>query len=147
MKNEFKIRKLLGNKYHLSISYESDWENPKWVLFKKIDDLYAYYSEDNKAIMSSETNTEDELYKFAKEHHEIDEHHFMGILNVILAWFVMIIIIINVFIQDATIRGFTYGIDFTIMIYCLISYRIYKKNSKIKMLERIENWKKWYKGE
>lgn len=147
-KKENEIRKLLGNRYHLYTSYRIDLEEPEeWKLYKKYDDPLMYFSVLNQPIMTSKKNSFDELYEFAKKHHEIDEHHFMGLLNVIVAWFAMIIIIINIFIQDETIRGFTFGIDFMIIIYGLVSLKIYKKNHKIKMLEQVENFKKWYKGE
>ena len=147
MKRENKIRKLLGNKYHLSISYEPDMEHYHWVLFKKYDDPFVYYSDANKQIMSSDKNTEDELYEFAKTHHEIDEHHFMSILNIIMTWIAFILMIVNIFIKDATIRGFAYGIDFMVVIYAVISYKIQMKNIKVKWLNKTEPLRTWLRGE
>jgi hypothetical protein len=147
MKRENKIRKLLGNKYHLSISYEPDMEHYHWVLFKKYDDPFIYYCDANKEIMSSDKNTEDELYEFAKAHHEIDEHRFMSILNIIMTWIAFILMIVNIFIKDTTIRGFAYGIDFMVVIYVVISYKIQMKNIKVKWLNKTEPLRTWLRGD
>jgi len=134
---EKKIRKLLGTKFHLFTHYRADLEEPvEWALYRKYDDTKIFFSELNEAIMTSEKNTFDELYEFAKKHHEIDEHMFMSSLNVIIAWFTAIIVIINmIFFQNETLRGFLIGIDFMIIIYGMISHTIWNKNWYVRMNE------------
>ena len=130
-----KIRKLLGDKYHLSEHILEDGSE-EWVLFKRYDEPKIYFSKDNTSIMSSETNTIEELYEFAKKHHEIDEHQTMGIVNIVVAWIALIILIINMFVfKNNSIRWFIVGINFCVIIYSFISHIIWNKNWKVKMLE------------
>lgn len=144
MKNrERKIRKLLGDKFHLCISYENSLDDPKWSLYRNYVDSKVYFSNDNKIIMSSETNTIDDLYEYAKEHHQIDEHFIMSKSNVIIAWIFMLITIINIILfKNDILRGFIFGVDIMIIFYSILSYIIWNKNWKVRMLELRENLKK-----
>lgn len=144
MKNkERKIRKLLGDKFHLCISYENSLDDPKWSLYRNYVDSKVYFSNDNKIIMSSETNTIDDLYEYAKEHHQIDEHFIMSKSNVIIAWIFMLITIINIILfKNDTLRGFIFGVDIMIIFYSILSHIIWNKNWKVRMLELRENLRK-----
>lgn len=140
---ERKIRELLGDRFHLCISYEDGIDNPKWSLFRNYDDSKVYFSNDNEVIMSSETNTIDELYEYAKKHHKIDEHLSISKLNVIVAWIGMIVMTINfIFFKNEALRGFVLGIDFMIIIHCVVSHNIWNKNWKVRMMELRENFLK-----
>lgn len=142
MEKEFEIRKLLGNEYHLSISYNEGLENPRWVLFRKYTDTKVYFSEDNEPIMSSEKNSINELYQYAKKHHKIDEHSFILKLNIIVAWVVLILMIINfLFFKNEIFRGLLLGIDLTIIFYSIVSHIIWEKNWKVSKEEWKENIK------
>lgn len=70
IKNEAKVRELLGDKFHLNTELVSDGGGykRKWSLYRRYDDFKVYMSEDNRKIMSSDTNTEEELLDFAKRH-------------------------------------------------------------------------------
>lgn len=139
---EKEIRKLLGNRYHLGVTY--DGKITTWSLFKKYEngDL-IYYSNDNKAIMTSETHTVEELYEFAKKHHKIDEHFFMSRLNITIACINIILIIINIiFLKSDIIRGIIFGVDIIIVIDCMVAHIIWNKNWNVGMLELEENIKR-----
>ena len=141
MTKESEIRKLLGDRFHLCVSYEDGFDNPKWILFRNYDDSKVYFSNDNGVIMSSETNTIDELYEYAKSHHQIDEHFSIGRLNIIMAWVCMILMIINIILfKNETLRGLLIGIDLMIIIYSIVSHHIWNKNWKVRMLELRENF-------
>lgn len=135
-KLEIKARKLLGNRFHLCTSYDENFEIKEWHLYRNYDDSKVYFSSDNEEIMSNETNTLEELYEFAKKHHQIDEHFTIGKMNIFIAWLLMILTIINIiFIKNETLRGFIYGGDFMIILYSIVAHRIYIKNSDVRMLE------------
>ena len=139
-----KIRKLLGNDYHLGIKYSAfESKIQEWKLYKNYNDTRVYFSPDNKAIMSNETNTIDDLYNFAKKHHKIDEHLYMSKFNIIIAWLCLLLVILNiVFFKNDIIRGFIFGIDFMIIVSSLVSHNIWNKNWKVNMLELQENLEK-----
>lgn len=137
---ERKIRKLLGNGYHLHISYENYLDNPEWILYRKYADSKVYFSKDNEAIMSSKTNTIADLYEYAKKHHQIDEHSIMNKLNTIIAWIVMVISIVNfIALNNKILGGFILGIDTMLILYTILSHIIWSKNWNVRMLELEEN--------
>lgn len=141
MKNESKIRKLLGNDYHLGV--EMNWNNDgyeitTWKLFRRYNDSKMYFSTDNKAIMTSEENTEEELLKFAKENHKYDYTRVHGIFRVIVAAIVAIILLANVFINNSYIRTIGLSIDTYLIIDSFISFIIINHNQRIE-------WKQWGK--
>ena len=65
MKNEKKIRGMLGDKYHLCSNNDGEW-----VLYRYYQDPDIYFSKDNKAIMSYKTHSEEDLYEYLKAHRE-----------------------------------------------------------------------------
>lgn len=137
---ERKIRKLLGNGYHLHISYENDLDNPEWILYREYADSKVYFSKDNEAIMSSKTNTIADLYEYAKKHHQMDEHSIMNKLNTIIAWIVMVISIVNfIALNNKILVGFILGIDTMLILYTILSHIIWSKNWNVRMLELKEN--------
>ena len=105
MKNESKIRRLLGKDYHLCVYYKYITPHDiadKWKLYKNYDDIDVYFSNDNKPIMDSEHNTEKELLEFAKTHHKIDEHKAINLIRLILLYILFVLAIINISILDNT---------------------------------------------
>ena len=125
------IRELLGDEYHLSVIY--DPEEPQWVLYRNYLDTQVYFSEDNEAIMSSKTNTYDELYKFAKEHHKVDGFKIELYTYQIIAVLMFILNIVNFKIKIEMITGFIYGVDLMIIVGCLIKAIVFNKNDKVDM--------------
>lgn len=136
MKKETKIRKMLGNDYHLSIV-----GNNCWKLFRKYKDWDLYISEENETIMTSETHTEKELYKFAKKNRKYDIENANNSINIIVAWLCCIVIIINVFIKIEWLRYFIWGIDFYIIINCIYRLILMEHNHKVFMNQIDEEFK------
>lgn len=145
MKSESKIRRLLGNEYHLytSIKFVNSTDHiTEWKLFKKYNDSKVYFSKDNKPIMDSKHNTEKELLEFAKIHHKIDEHRAMGISRIIILWLVCILSIINIFISKKEIRYVCLTIDLVLVLETIISYIIWEHNWEVDMRIHRENFRK-----
>ena len=141
MKNESKIRKLLGNDYHLGVEINwnnYDYEITNWKLFRRYNDSKMYFSTDNKAIMTSEENTEEELLKFAKEYHKYNYTRVHGSYRTIVAAIVAIVLIANIFINNSYIRAIGLSIDTCLIIDSFISFIIINHNQRIE-------WKQWGK--
>lgn len=133
-----KIRKILGDEYHLS-AFVGLEEVKYWVLYKKYRDSKIYYSEDNKAIMASDNNSLDELYDFAKKHHKIDEHIVLNLVDVVIALITLVLVVVNgFFIKSELLRGVFLGVDLLMWINVVVGHVIYKKNQKVDFLETIE---------
>ena len=133
-----KIRKILGDEYHLSASIGLG-EIKYWVLYKKYRDSKMYFSEDNKAIMASDNNSLDELYDFAKKHHKIDEHIVLNLVDVVIALITLVLVVVNAaFIKSELLRGVFLGVDLLMWINVVAGHIIYKKNQEVDFLETIE---------
>ena len=142
-KEERKIRKLLGNRFHLCIKYNENLEIDEWHLFRNYDDSKIYFSEDNNEIMSNETNTIEDLMEFAKKHHKIDEHKVIQELIIVIAYFTVIFAILNCFLWKNVIISTTImAIDLTIILISVVGAIIWDKNWKVDMMELDENYKK-----
>lgn len=144
IKNENKIRTLLGNDYCLKTS----------IIFpiqKKIRGCWALYSDKDiyleRPIMTSETNTEKELLKFAKKHHEYDINLFHSKLRVAVAFTMMIAAWANIFINSSTIRIVTLSVNAYLIFECLLSGLVDNHNFKVKILKFREEVKYLRRGE
>lgn len=126
LKNEEKIRKMLGKNYHLSVSSEGEW-----FLYRKYDDWDKYTSPNNKAIMTSETNTEDELLKFAKEHKRYDELEIRCTVRTLILFATVILSFMNCWLSSELIRGIVLGIDMAIIIIAVAELLVTEHNLKI----------------
>ncbi len=126
LKNERKIRKMLGKNYHLSVSSEGEW-----LLFRKYDDWDKYTNPNNKAIMTSETNTEDELLKFAKEHKRYDESKIRCTVRTLILFATVILSFMNCWLSSELIRGIVLGIDIAIVIVVVAELIVSEHNFKI----------------
>lgn len=126
LKNERKIRKMLGKNYHLSVSSDG-----KWSLFRKYDDWDKYISPNNKAIMTSKTNTEDELLKFAKEHKRYDELEIRCIVRSLILFAAVILSFMDCWLSSELIRGIALGIDIAIIIVAVAELLVSEHNFKI----------------
>lgn len=131
-----KIRKLLGKDYHLSIT--CNFEVPdEWFLFKKYNDLKIYFSNDNEPIMTSKKNTIEELLAFAKQHHKIDEHSAMNYFRLVVLSLVLVLAIVNCFINNSIVRTIIYTTNTLLLIETFISNKIWNKNFEIEKRERL----------
>lgn len=146
MKNIGKIRKLLGNRYHLSVEYNvENCEKIHWVLFKKYDNCDPiYWSLDNKPIMNSDDNTEEELYEFVKKHKKIDIENINRQIRTILIYLVLLLFLINVFfINSKIITTIVLTSDAIFLLLMIIDFIMFNKNHKVDMLEITENIKRF----
>ena len=126
LKNERKIREMLGKNYHLSVSSEGEW-----FLYRKYDDWDKYTSPNNKAIMTSETNTEDELLKFAKEHKRYDELEIRCTVRTLILFAAVILSFMNCWLSSELICGIVLGIDIAIVIIVVAELIVSEHNFKI----------------
>ena len=140
MMREQEIRKLLGKEYHLSIETDGQ-ELKRWILFRKYKDADVYFSKDNKPIMSSEKNTEKELYEFAKQHHRLDYVEIGDRVIRMSLICVLILSIINIF-MDGILTEFVLISDFWLLIWMFVNHRIFNNNWKVDMLELHENYQR-----
>ena len=142
MKNEKEIRRLLGNDYHLSIEMENE-EVMQWALFKNYADSGIYFSEDNKAIMRSGLNTEEELYEFAKKHHRVDYLKVNSKIRMVLLLLLLTLSIINtIFFHCGTISVFVLSCDLIFIIWGISDFWSFDHNWKIDMLELNESFER-----
>lgn len=143
IKNENKIRKLLGNDYCLETSVVFPIQKERrgrWALYSD-KDIYL-----ERPIMTSETNTEKELLKFAKKHHEYNITLFHSKLRVAVAIVMMIAAWANIFINSSTIRIVTLSVDAYLIFECLLSGLVDNHNFKVKILKFREEFK-YLRGE
>ena len=142
MNKEFKkIRKLLGNEYHLCETISIN--DIKWVLYKRYKDSKVYFSKDNEPIMNSDTHTLEQLKEYAKTHHKVDFGVVIAKIYIIIAIINLISIVLNSFIiKSKFINGLNNGISLIIIITCLVDYYVLDKNYKVDHLENVEMFRK-----
>lgn len=136
MKKEFEIRRMLGENYHLSTEYgcyDDDYKIIKWVLFEKFDNPKVYFSDDNKAIMSSDTHTWEELEKFAKENRNYDFRDVMKTIVIIEEVLCGINIVGILLCFNNFVKGFIIGSIISIVFIDLIIFIMQDHNHKVKM--------------
>ena len=140
MKKINKIRKMLGDRYHLSV--ESDGvEITKWVLFKNYTNGDPiYWSSDNKAIMRSEENTLEDLFKFAKTHQKLDLDKIILKANLWIITVALVMCFINFHFQSDILRAIIFTIDAMVILIDAIVHIVSGKNFKVDMRELNENW-------
>lgn len=140
MKKINKIRKMLGDRYHLSV--ESDGaEITKWVLFKNYTNGDPiYWSNDNKAIMRSEENTLEDLFKFAKTHQKLDLGKIILKANFWILTVALIICFINFYFHSDILRAIIFTIDVMVILIDAVVHIVSNKNFKVDMRELNENW-------
>lgn len=134
-KDEYKVRRWLGDRYHLNteITFKEDKTKiEKWKLFR----VYPGWTEDNSgAIMTSETHTDKELMKFAKKHRKYDLSMVDNTIFIIISYLNIFTIILNVWIKNKYLAGFYWGINFLIIITSIVKLIFIEKNSKVTKLE------------
>lgn len=135
------IRHLLGTEYHLCESYgQQEWE---WKLYKMYRDPAVYYSNENKPIMTSKDHSIDDLYKYAKEHHRLNEYEIIKKICTYIAVVMMVLAIANLFLKNNIIRGLVLGVDIMVIIIVSTFYTIRSKNQDIQMQETLEFFRRY----
>lgn len=136
LKNEAKIRNLLGNQFHLCVDNYGNWK-----LFRKYDNSKLYFSTENIDIMNSNNNSEKELLRFAKKNRRYDADKVIFNTTLTIVWLNVILASVNIFINSEVIRGFILGIDFLALWQSLIKMVVSNHNLKCKtkaLKEKIE---------
>lgn len=136
LKKEKKIRKLLGNQFHLCVDNYGNWK-----LFRKYDNSKLYFSAENIDIMNSNNNSEKELLRFAKKNRRYDADKVIFNTTLTIVWLNVILASVNIFINSEVIRGFILGIDFLTLWQSLIKMVVSNHNLKCKtkaLKEKIE---------
>lgn len=125
-KKIMKARRLLDyDKYHLCETF--DGFNETWKLFEKYD---GWMHDGSEPIMTSETNTEKELLKFAKKHKEykiIDFYMFLLIIPITA----VILSFVNIKFNSELLRGIIYGFNICTWIIVLVDIFVTTKNNKV----------------
>lgn len=131
-KKILKASRLLDyDKYHLYQESTLGSKNTKWKLFEKYD---GWMHDGSEPIMTSETNTEKELLKFAKQHKEykiIDFYMFLLIIPITS----VILSFVNVKFHSELLRGIIYGFLICTWIIVLVDIFVTTKNNKLFHLE------------
>lgn len=133
-----KLRKYTKDKYHLCVS--TDLEKNEWQLYRRYVDQDVYFSKDNKAIMTSETNTIDELEKYLKEHYEPD---FSDVVNkaslyIMAVLWILYIAVLIIFKKSTYFSGFLLGGLVINLVYLVISARLNQRHYDVVFLELVE---------
>lgn len=143
-----KVRRLLDyKKYHLCEEYNGI--DSKWKLYEK----YETWMEDGSGpIMTSETHTEEDLIKFAKEHRT---YKFIDICKVltITSLINLVILILSIVIQNKYLQTIIAGSHLCIILLSVIVGIMDTKNFKVNCLEskakirrEKERWNKKYES-
>ena len=136
LKNEAKIRKLLGNQFHLCVDNYGNWK-----LFRKYDNSKLYFSTENIDIMNSNNNSEKELLRFAKKNRKYNVEKSIITITSVILWLAVGLAFVNIFISSEIVRGFILGIDFLALWQSLIKMVVSNHNLKCKtkaLKEKIE---------
>lgn len=142
-----KIRKLLGNDYNLCQEMQIDNVRIENGLYKSdwTESWHLYSLDLDKVIMSSETHTIDDLYKFAKTHHEIDLFNAINIGDTILLAVCIILALINIKFKNEVIDGFIFGSCIASGIYILIASHVEEHNLFVRLRKDTEKFDERFK--
>ena len=130
LKNEYKIRRMLDyKKYHLLTG------DKMWALYRKYEDFDLYMSPDNKPIMTSETHSEKDLLKFAKEHYIYNFAISASLFRIFLCIINLLLGLIAFRLKNDILIGVTYGINIVVILSGIFELFISIRNYKIEMKE------------
>lgn len=125
-----KVRRLLDyKKYHLYEEYNGI--ECKWKLFEK----YETWMEDGSGpIMTSETHTEEDLIKFAKEHRTYKFIDISKIL-VIISFANLLILILGIVLKNGYLQVLVTGSNLCLVLISIIVGLMDSRNFKVDFLE------------
>lgn len=129
------LRKYTEDKYLLCVS--EDLEKNEWTLHRRYMDQDVYFSKDNKPIMTSETNTVEELEKYLKEHYEPS---FWDVVNkaslyIMASLWILYIAVLIIFKKSTYFSGFLLGGLVINLVYLVISARLNQRHYDVVFLE------------
>lgn len=136
LKKEKKIRKLLGERFHLYVDNHGNWK-----LFRKYNDLEIYFSNENTEIMNSEDNSKKELLKFAKKNRKYNVEKSITTITSVILWLAAGLAFVNIFISSEVIRGFVLGIDLLAVCQVLIKSIAKEHNFNLTNKDLVEETK------
>ena len=134
----WKIRRMLGENYHLceECGFDNGFKTT-WKLYAK----YAGWIDDgSEPIMTSETHTYEDLYKFAKEHCVWDCDLVVGKASMVVLIIILVIAILNCFWNNKILMGFIWGINVFSIILSTTRFIVSNHNWKITQLKYKERW-------
>lgn len=143
MKNEWKIRRMLGENYFLHSDNEGNWKLFRWYKDDKL-----YFSEFNNEIMTSETHTEKDLLKFAKENYVYDFERLHIRKALVMSILGLVLCIVNIFFKNTFFKGIFCGMEFYLYVDLIVNSIAFNNNSKIRrkrLVEEFELRKKIFK--
>lgn len=144
-KDMFKIRRMLGENYHLY--EECKWNEDKLEETWKVYAKYSGWIDDgSKPIMTSETHTYEDLYKFAKEHNVWNCDLMIGKVTIVINIITIFIAVLNCFLNNKELRGFIWGTIIFSLIMSFTRLIISNHNWKISKLKFKEGMKKYEKN-
>lgn len=135
MKKQGKIRRLLGENFHLSIEYKEG--EIAWKLFRYYEDQDLYFDPHNKAIMTSEDSTEKDLLKFAKKNHIYNLELLHSKKDLYIATILLVFCIIRFFVDNDILHGIWMGATIYLWIDMIINIIVGGHNHKATM-KRLE---------
>ena len=148
-KDMFKIRRMLGKNYHLY--EECNWNENKLEETWKVYAVYSGWINDgSEPIMTSETHTYEDLYKFAKKHNEWNLDDVIGSVSLIIQITNILFAFLNIFWNNKALRGFIWAIILYSFIESMVRLIVSEHNFKISELkykEHIERFEKWEEKE
>lgn len=129
------LRKYTKDKYFLCIS--NYLEKNEWTLYRRYVDQDVYFSKDNKPIMTSETNTIEELEEYLKKHYEPS---FWDVVNkfslyIMAVLWILYIAILIIFKESTYFSGFLLGGLVINLVYLVISARLMQRHYDVVFLE------------
>lgn len=134
--------KIDNTRYHLCKSCEWDENNnliETWKLFVKYD---GWMSDGSKEIMSSETNTDEELEEFLKKTRRYDFND-LGKVNLFVCVLFDIILLINlIFLDNDLLLGLCWGGLIALFIINITIAKFQKQNFKSDFIHHIKSFKK-----
>ncbi len=125
-----KVRRLLDyKKYHLCEEYNG--VDSKWKLFEKYE---TWMDDGSKPIMTSETHTEEDLIKFAKEHRT---YKFIDISKtlVIISLANLAILILGIVLKNGYLQVLVTGSELCLILISIIVGLMDSRNFKVDFLE------------
>ena len=132
LEKEFKIRRLLGDDFHLNVELKENGET-NWSLYRYYEDKSLYYDRNNKPIMTSEDSTEKDLLKFARKNHIYDFEGLHTKKGLYISIALLVLCIINVFIKSKFLYGMFYGTTIYLWIDLILNWVVGDHNFKINM--------------
>lgn len=124
-----KIIEWLGNDYHLSI-VNNPGKPDRWYLYRYYSDPDLYFSNDNRAVMTSEKHTYKQLYNFAKKSRMVNIPLLNSYTRLGITAITLILATINLVLSNTILRVIIYTSNTIIITESLIHAIGLSKNEK-----------------